>query len=353
MSIQESLLEYTPEELKSILAQMGQPAFRADQLFSCLHKGVDFADMGNLPLSLREQLEKQYLANPVSLLTVRTSKLDGTQKLLYRLQDGNIVEGVIMYYHYGATLCLSTQVGCKMGCAFCASTLAGCVRNLTAAEMLGQVLTASRQLKNEDRIGHVVLMGSGEPFDNYEEVVRFLQLLSHPRGICIGIRNISLSTCGLPERMRIFAKEGLQVTLAVSLHAPNDAIRQKIMPIARKVPMQELLSACRMYIQETGRRMIFEYALIHNVNCSPQHAVELASRLRGMQCHVNLIPLNDVPERGLQAALPEEIAQFKKILEQHHISVTQRREMGDDIEGACGQLRRHYLEKGFQDQMPE
>ena len=340
------LLGFTPEELAAFFKAQGQPAFRARQVFSWLHQGVCFENMSNLPKALREKLAGECIDNPVSVLETIESKLDGTIKLLYKLPDGHIIEGVLMRYKYGNTLCLSTQVGCRMGCAFCASTLDGCARNLTAAEMLGQIVCANGVLaaKGESQhVGNIVLMGSGEPFDNYDNVVRFLRILRMEGGLCIGMRSVSLSTCGLVENMRRFADEDLPVTLSLSLHAPNDEVRKQLMPVARKYTMDEVLGACRYYIEKTGRRVIFEYALVHGVNAAPEQAAELAQHLRGMQCHVNLIPLNSVPERGLTGVSEREVDAFKKALEQKNISVTRRREMGDDIEGACGQLRRRYM----------
>ena len=282
-----------PEEMKQALSDLGEKPFRAGQVFSWLHKGARFSEMTNLSLALREKLAETGIDQPVTVRETRVSQLDGTKKFLYALTDGNCVEGVLMRYHYGATLCVSTQVGCKMGCRFCASTLDGCVRNLTAAEILGQVQCANRGLGNE-RVHNIVLMGSGEPFDNYDQVVRFLRLVSHPEGLNIGIGHISVSTCGLVPQIRRFAQEGLPVTLSLSLHAPNDEIRRQIMPIARRYTMEETLDACRFYLEKTGRRVVFEYALIDGVNASEENAEELADRLRGMQCHVNLIPLNTV-----------------------------------------------------------
>lgn len=340
------LLGMTPEELGAFFKAQGQPAFRAKQVFAWLHQGVPFEKMSNLPKALRETLDATCIDNPVSVIETIQSKLDGTIKLLYRLPDDHVIEGVLMRYKYGNTLCLSTQVGCRMGCKFCASTLDGCARSLTPAEMLGQIVCANGVLAQQgegQKVGNIVLMGSGEPFDNYDNVVRFLRILRMEGGLCIGMRSVSLSTCGLVENMRRFAEEDLPVTLSLSLHAPNDEIRRKTMPIANRYPMDEILSACRYYIEKTGRRVIFEYALVHGVNAAPEHAIELASRLRGMQCHVNLIPLNAVPERRLQGVSEREVDAFRKVLEQKNISVTRRREMGDDIEGACGQLRRRYL----------
>ena len=334
-----------PDELKAALAQMGEKPFRAGQLFSWLHKGARFDEMTNLPLSLREKLKAVGVDQPVEIREKRVSQLDGTRKFLYALRDGNCVEGVLMRYHYGCTLCLSTQVGCRMGCRFCASTLDGCVRNLTAAEMLGQVQCANRTLSGEERVHNIVLMGSGEPLDNYEQVVRFLRLVSHPEGLNIGLRHISMSTCGLVDQMKRFAQEGLPVTLSLSLHAPNDTSRRQLMPIANRYTIDETLDACRNYIEKTGRRVVFEYALVDGVNASPACAEELSSRLRGMQCHVNLIPLNTVKERNLFGVTEAQVRAFLETLEKRHISATRRREMGDDIEGACGQLRKKVMEE--------
>ncbi|MBR3795823.1 MAG: 23S rRNA (adenine(2503)-C(2))-methyltransferase RlmN [Clostridia bacterium] len=352
MMEKKQLLGFTPEELTDYLKAQGQPAFRAKQVFAWLHQGVPFEKMSNLPKALRETLQNTCIDNPVSVLETIQSKLDGTIKLLYKLPDGHIIEGVLMRYKYGNTLCLSTQVGCRMGCKFCASTLDGCARNLTPAEMLGQIVCANGVLAAQgegQKVGNIVLMGSGEPFDNYDNVVKFLRILRMEGGLCIGMRSVSLSTCGLVDNMRRFAEENLPVTLSLSLHAPNDAIRQQTMPVAKKYGMDEVLAACRYYIEKTGRRVIFEYALVHGVNASPEHAAELAGRLRGMQCHVNLIPLNAVPERGLTGVTEREVDAFRKVLEQKNISVTRRREMGDDIEGACGQLRRRYLKENEQE----
>ncbi len=340
------LLSLNPDELEQVLSELGEPKFRAKQLFGWLHKGVAPEEMRNLPAGLRTRIAENFLTNPVRILEEKVSKLDGTRKFLYALEDGNLIEGVLMRYHYGNTLCLSTQVGCRMGCRFCASTLEGCVRNLTAGEMLGQILCANRKLAEEgERVGNVVLMGSGEPLDNYDNVVRFLRLLHHPDGVCIGMRSVSLSTCGLVPQMLAFAEENLPVTLSLSLHAPDDEIRRSLMPVANRYSMDEVLCACRNYVKKTGRRVIFEYALIHGVNSLPEHARALAGKLRNLQCHVNLIPLNDVPERGLKGVSEKEIDRFRQALEEAGISVTRRREMGDDIDGACGQLRRHYLKQ--------
>ncbi|MBQ7846627.1 MAG: 23S rRNA (adenine(2503)-C(2))-methyltransferase RlmN [Clostridia bacterium] len=329
-----------PAELTAWCKEQGLPGFRGKQIFKWIHQGADFDGMTNLPKDLRARLQEMAIAQSVEIIEKRQSKLDDTVKFLFGLRDGNCVEGVLMHYHHGYTLCISTQVGCRMGCTFCASTLDGCVRSLTPGEMLGEILCANRFLEGKDRVHNVVLMGSGEPLDNYDNVMKFLRLLREPDGVSIGLRNVSLSTCGIVPRMYDLAEEDLPVTLSVSLHAPNDEIRRQTMPIAKAYPMEELLKACRNYIDKTGRRVIFEYALVGGVNCEEKHAVELASRLRGMQCHVNLIPLNVVEERDLKGVNERIVSDFLKTLEKLHISATRRREMGDDIEGACGQLRR-------------
>lgn len=335
--------DLSPADWREALSAMGEPAFRAEQVFAWLSKGVDFPDMGNLPAALRGKLAAVYDANSVAIEEKFVSQEDGTVKYLLRLHDNHLIEGVRMRYHHGDTLCVSTQVGCRMGCAFCASTLDGCARNLSAGEMLGQIIAANRE---EARIHNVVLMGSGEPLDNYDATVRFLRMLREKGGLGISLRGVSLSTCGIVPRIRQLAEEGLPVTLSISLHAPDDDTRRALMPVAASNPMDKLLDACRYYLEKTGRRIIFEYALISGVNCETRHARMLAARLRGMQCHVNLIPLNPVPELGLPGATRAEALAFQQTLEQHHISVTTRREMGRDISGACGQLRRRYAKQG-------
>ena len=330
-------------EVRDYVRNLGMPAFRGDQIFTWIHRGADFAEMTNLPRSMQDGLREAAVAQPVSVMRSFQSRVDDTVKFLFSLRDGNCVEGVLMHYHHGYTLCVSTQVGCRMGCAFCASTLEGCVRSLSAGEMLGQILCANRFLGEKGRVHNVVLMGSGEPLDNYDAVIRFLNLLREEGGIGIGLRNVSLSTCGLVEKMRALADENLPVTLSLSLHAPNDRIRRMLMPVARVYPMEAVLDAARYYIERTGRRVILEYALVDGVNASPACARELAGRLRGMQCHVNLIPLNSVPERQLRGVTESQVRAFLKELELARISATRRREMGDDIAGACGQLRRHTL----------
>ena len=329
------------EELTAWMKGRGYPAFRGKQVFEWIHRGADFDEMSNLPRDMRQSLKECAVAQSVQIRLHRKSELDGTVKFLFELRDGNCIEGVLMRYKYGVSLCISTQVGCRMGCRFCASTLEGKVRDLTAGEMLGEILASNRFLESEGvRVSHVVLMGSGEPLDNYDQVIRFLRLLREEDGVRISLRNVSLSTCGIVPRMYDLAKEGLPVTLCVSLHAPNDEIRRRTMPVANVWSVREILEACRNYIRVTGRRVIFEYALVDGQNAGTEQAEELAGLLRGMQCHVNLIPLNEVKERHLKGVSEDTVNAFMRVLEARKISVTRRREMGDDIEGACGQLRR-------------
>ena len=339
----------TSEELNEFVLSLGESAFRSKQISAWIKQGAQIDEMTNLSKSLREKLAKASYVHGVEITRSIVSKLDGTEKYLYTLRDGNIIEGVRMRYHYGDTLCVSTQVGCRMGCRFCASTLEGCVRNLTAGEILGQLLAVNRHIQKLEgesaHIHNIVLMGSGEPLDNYDEVIRFLRLVNAPEGMNISLRNISLSTCGIVPKLYSLADEQLPVTLSISMHAPNDAIRKQLMPIANAYTVDEVLKACRYYIDKTGRRVIFEYALVKGVNCSEADADELSSRLRGLQCHVNVIPLNSVQERDLSGPDEETIKAFIKRLEIRHISATRRREMGDDIQGACGQLRRSYLKE--------
>ena len=332
-------------ELTAWISEQGLPAFRGKQIFRWIHQGADFEEMTNLSKALREKLAGIAVAQPVRIRLERKSPADGTVKFLYELKDGNCVEGVLMRYRYGVSLCISTQVGCRMGCRFCASTLEGRVRDLTAGEMLGEILCANRYLAPEaEKVSHVVMMGSGEPLDNYDNVIRFLRLLREEDGIRLSLRNVSLSTCGIVPKIYSLADENLPVTLCVSLHAPNDDIRRQTMPVAYTWSIGEILEACRYYIRKTGRRVIFEYALSEGVNAGEEQAAELAERLRGMQCHVNLIPLNTVEERDMKGVTEDNVRRFLKALQDRNISATRRREMGDDIEGACGQLRRKTIQ---------
>ncbi len=336
------------EELQALMVELGEPKFRARQVFEWLSRGARPGEMTNLSKPLREKLAALPFGG-ARIYDKRISPKDGTVKYLFALEDGNLVEGVLMRYKYGNTLCISTQVGCRMGCAFCASTLNGCIRDLEAGEMLGFIACAERDVPAETgkkrSVTNIVLMGSGEPLDNYENVVRFLRLVSAPEGMGISPRNISLSTCGLVPQLRRFMKEAPHVTLSVSLHAPNDSIRGGIMPVNAAYPVAELLAAAKEYADVTGRRVIFEYALIKNRNSGREHAAELAARLRGVNCHVNLIPLNHVEERALVGVTRKDAERFMAWLTEFGISATIRREMGTDIEGACGQLRRRVLEE--------
>ena len=339
------LTERSFEEISTLLKELGQPRYRARQVYDWLMRGVRPENMTNLPKALREQLA----ALPFGAVTIgqkRVSARDGTAKYLFALEDGNLIEGVLMRYKYGNTACLSTQVGCRMGCAFCASTLEGCVRNLHAGEMLGQIAAIKRDEpapEGKRTVTNLVLMGSGEPMDNLDNVIRFLRLVSSPDGMNISPRNISVSTCGLVPGMERFLAEAPHVTLSVSLHAHDDETRSRIMPVNRAYPIDSVLKAAKAYADTTGRRVVFEYALIRGVNASEADAVALSRRLRGIRCHVNLIPLNPVPERNLAGATRQEAATFMNWLIREHISATVRREMGTDIEGACGQLRRRIL----------
>jgi len=345
------LTEMTLSEVEALLLSLGEPKYRAKQVYTWLTRGIRPQDMTNLPKSLREKLSSlPYGA--VEIFQKRISERDGTAKYLFSLEDENLVEGVLMRYHYGNTVCLSTQVGCRMGCAFCASTLEGRVRDLHAGEMLGQIAAIERdEPKREDggrNVTNLVLMGSGEPLDNFDNVVRFLHLVSSPDGMGISPRNISVSTCGLVPKIEEFMEKAPHVTLSVSLHAHDDETRSRIMPINKAYPIADLLKAAKAYADGTGRRVVFEYALISGVNASEKDAIALSKRLRGIRCHVNLIPLNPVPERNLSGATRKEAQQFAAWLTREHISATVRREMGTDIEGACGQLRRrvsHELRK--------
>ena len=328
-------------QLTELLTELGQPKFRAAQLFKWLQSGVEtFDEMTNIPKNLREALaEKCYIAN-VEIERKFVSLIDGTVKYVYRLFDGEYIESVLMSYNHGYTVCISTQVGCRMGCSFCASGLNGKVRDLTASEMLAQIKMAEKD--NGIRVSNVVMMGMGEPFDNYDNVLRFLQLVSHPDGMNIGMRHISLSTCGLVPKIDALAQEKLQLTLSVSLHAPNDRIRDTIMPVNKAYPTEELIGACRRYYEATGRRISFEYAMIDGVNDSVENAQELLHRMKGLPAHFNLIPLNHVEESPLKPSSKAAVAKFQKILEDGGITATVRRTLGGDIDASCGQLRRKY-----------
>lgn len=332
-------------ELEQFIIEMGEPGFRAKQLFEWIHgkHAADFAEMTNLPKTLREKLESTAKLPRTEVVRKLVSQKDGTRKYLFALENGSVIESVLMKYEYGNTVCISTQAGCRMGCQFCASTLDGVERSLAAGEMLSQVYEIQKDCG--ERVSGVVLMGSGEPLDNYENVLKFLRLINDRKGQNMGQRHITLSTCGLIDKIYELAEENLQITLAVSLHAPNDGIRNSIMPISRANPMDTLLSACRAYAEKTKRRITFEYAMMQDVNDSDACARELAGRLRHMLCHVNLIPVNDVKERAFVKSSDERVRRFAAILQDNSVETTVRRRLGSDIDAACGQLRRGYLKK--------
>lgn len=336
-----NLKSLTREEIGDILKELGQPAFRAGQIFTWLHKGVrSYEEMTNLPKNLRQILAEKYPICPPTVVRRQESSRDGTIKYLWELSDGNCVETVLMRYRYGNTVCISTEVGCPMGCAFCASTLGGLVRRLEPFEMLDQVLFT--QVDSGLPVSHIVLMGIGEPLDNFDNVMRFLELVNSPEGMNISMRHISLSTCGLVPKIDQLAKRKLQLTLSVSLHAPNDSVRGTIMPVNRAYPMDELLAACRRYYDATSRRISFEYAMINGVNDRESDAQELLRRLKGLPAHFNLIPLNHVEESPLKPSTKAAVARFQQILEDGGIPTTVRRTLGGDIDASCGQLRRKY-----------
>jgi 23S rRNA (adenine2503-C2)-methyltransferase len=331
----------TLAELEQTMLDLGEPKFRGKQVYSWLHRAApDFAAMTNLPRSLREKLSGRFLLTCPTVVRKQESALDGTVKYLWRLYDGNCVETVLMRYHHGNTVCISSEVGCPMGCAFCASTIGGLVRRLSAGEILDEVLFT--QADSGQEISNIVLMGIGEPLDNYDNVTRFLELVNSPEGANIGMRHISLSTCGVVPKIRALAESELQLTLSVSLHAPDDETRNRIMPVNRTWNVEALLSACRDYFKATGRRISFEYAMIRGVNDSPEAAGLLIRRLHGMAAHVNLIPLNHVDESPFEPSERQTVLRFQKQLEDSGIACTVRRTLGSDIDASCGQLRRKY-----------
>lgn len=339
--MKQDIKSMTLAELQDAFAALGEPKFRAKQVFAWLHRGaVSFEAMTNLSKPLRETLDSLYFINKPTVARKQISRLDGTIKYLWRLRDGNCVESVVMQYHHGNTVCISSEVGCPMGCKFCASTIGGLVRRLEPSELLDQVLFS--QLDSGLPISNIVLMGIGEPLDNFDNVMRFLELVNSPDGMNIGMRHISLSTCGLVDKIEQLAERDLQLTLSVSLHSPDDESRSKIMPVNRRWPVDTLLSACRDYFAKTGRRISFEYTMIDGVSDSPEQAQLLAKKLAGMGAHVNMIPLNNVTESGLHTSSRQAIRRFQTILEEHGVTATLRRTLGSDIDASCGQLRRKY-----------
>ena len=346
------LVSMLPEEIESELVKLGEPKYRAGQIFDWLGRGVrEFDEMSNLPKCLREKLKTEFRLYEPKVLSKQVSQLDGTIKYLWELSDGNAVETVVMSYRHGNTVCVSCQVGCRQGCAFCASTIGGLVRSLSPSEILDEVLFS--QLDSGKTISNIVLMGIGEPLDNFENVMRFLELVNHPKGMNIGMRHISLSTCGLIERFDELAQRNLQLTLSVSLHAPDDETRSRLMPANRGRGVDALMDACAKYYEKTGRRISFEYAMIDGVNDTEYHARLLARRAKAVSAHVNLIPLNHVEEREFRPSTSGHMKAFIHILETEGVNVTVRRRLGSDVDASCGQLRRKILKSRSSEQKEE
>ena len=343
MEIKKDLRSIKYDELIQVITALGEPKYRANQVFDWLHsKGVDtYEGMLNVSRSLKEKLFAEYDIYTLDIVEVLESKYDGTKKYLFSLHDGNIIESVFMRYEHGNSVCVSSQVGCNMGCRFCASTIDGKVRNLTAGEIAGQIYGIEKE--TGERVSNVVVMGSGEPLDNYDNLIDFIELITCEQGINISQRNITVSTCGLVDKIYELAKLDLQITLAISLHASTDEKRKALMPIANKYSLSELMEACRDYFDTTKRRITFEYALVKDENDTDEDAATLSKLIGGLNCHVNLIPVNPIKERNYRQSDRSAVLSFKNKLEKNHINVTIRREMGRDIDGACGQLRRKYL----------
>ena len=339
-----NIIDYTIERLEAWMLENDESKFRAKQVISWIYKGAeDFEDMKNLPKTLIVKLKENFYIGLPKIEKIFESKFDGTKKMLLRFNDGNIIESVIMKYKHGYSVCVSTQVGCRMGCKFCASTIDGKVRDLTGGEIIAEILTAQKVVN--DRISNVVLMGSGEPFDNYDNVLLYLELVNADYGLNIGQRHITISTCGIVPKIYDLADKDMQITLAISLHAFSDDKRREIMPIANKYSISEIIEACKYYIEKTNRRVTFEYSLVKGVNDSVEDAKSLGKLLKGMLCHVNLIPVNEIKENEFKKSSAQTIEAFEKQLLNFKIEVTVRREMGSDINAACGQLRRSYLQK--------
>ena len=341
--MKKDICAYTYEQLQAEIQAMGERGFRAKQIYEWLHVRLaeDFSEMTNLSKDLRARLEEQYEILPVVMLEKQESRLDGTCKFLFRLHDGNVVESVWMRYHYGNSVCISSQVGCRMGCRFCASGIGGLVRGLSPSEMLGQVYRLQRIMG--ERVSNVVVMGTGEPLDNYDSLLTFLKILTGEKGLHISQRNVTVSTCGIVPKMYELAKEHLQITLALSLHGATQEKRKQLMPVANAYELEEVLTACDAYFRETGRRITFEYSLIRGVNDTEEDVRELVRILGPRNCHLNLIPVNSVKEYDLKQPDRKNAQNFKNKLEKYGINVTLRRELGADIDGACGQLRRSYV----------
>lgn len=332
------------DELADYIVSIGEKKFRAAQLYSWMHEKLacSYDEMTNISDKLKKVLKENTLYTCLEPVRVQESQIDGTKKYLFRLYDGNLIESVFMRYHHGNSVCISSQVGCKMGCRFCASTLNGCVRNLEPSEMLDQIYRI--QSLTGERVSNIVIMGSGEPMDNFDNVVKFLGLINSDKGLNISQRNITVSTCGLVPRIKQLAELKLQITLAISLHAPNDELRKTMMPIAYTYSIEQIMDACRYYLSQTARRISFEYSLVKGVNDSSECARQLIKLVHGMNCHINLIPVNPIKERDYEQSEKNSIHNFKEILEKAGVNVTIRREMGRDIDGACGQLRQNHIE---------
>ena len=338
--MKQDILSMDLPELTEAVKALGQPAYRAGQIYQWLHVAcaTDFDEMTNIPKALRQQLHDNFVIFGCAIEKKLVSRYDETIKYLFKLNDGELIETVLMKYKYGYSVCVSSQVGCRMGCKFCASTLAGVVRNLSASEILSQVYAVQRD--NSIRVSHIVMMGMGEPFDNFDNALRFLRLITDEKGQNLSMRHISLSTCGIVPGINRLAEQNLQLTLSVSLHAPNNELRSSMMPVNRKWPVEELIQACKDYTKVTSRRISFEYALVNGVNDTPECAAQLAALLKGMLCHINLIPVNEVAETGMKKSTNDRVKRFEAYLADRGFAVTVRRTLGSDINAACGQLRR-------------
>lgn len=347
MAIKQDILSKSYEELKEVLVSLGQPKYRVDQIFFELQNGKLISEISNIPQELKSQLGEMFEDNVLQIVKTQVSQ-DKTQKFLYKLADGNLIEGVLMNYNFGYTLCVSSQVGCRMGCKFCASGLDGLVRNLTAGEIISQIVVVNKMLGGtvkDRKITNIVLMGSGEPLDNYDNLLKFFDIATDTHGLCFSERNISISTCGIVPNIIKLADSGWHVNICLSLHASNDEIRHEIMPISKAYTIKQLMEACKYYFEKTNRRILYEYILIKDVNSSIQNAQELARLLKGQNCMVNLINLNEVKENNLKRCLPQTSQAFFDTLKQSKINVTMRRSLGNDIDGACGQLRRRVIKE--------
>ena len=332
-------------ELVQYVESINEKKFRAAQLYSWMHEKLaeSYDEMTNISDKLKDTLKEDTLYTSLKIVKMQESRIDGTRKYLFELYDGNLIESVFMKYHHGNSVCISSQVGCKMGCRFCASTLNGCVRNLEPSEMLDQIYRI--QSLTGERVSNIVIMGSGEPMDNYDNVIKFIELLNSERGLNISQRNITVSTCGIVPKIKELADLKLQITLAISLHAPNDELRKTMMPIANKYSIAEIMDACRYYLDKTGRRISFEYSLVKGINDTKECANELIELVKGLNCHINLIPVNPIKERDYEQSEKNSIKNFRDMLERKGINATVRREMGRDIDGACGQLRQNHIDE--------